>query len=50
MYKIQLLNKIAKVGTDAFNLDKYTIGTEVENPDGIMVRSASMLDMPFGDN
>ncbi len=50
MYKIQLLNKIAKVGTDAFDLDKYTIGTEVENPDGIMVRSASMLDMPFGDN
>ena len=50
MYKIQLLNKIAKVGTNAFDLDKYTIGTEVENPDGIMVRSAVMHDMAFGSN
>ncbi len=47
--KIQLLNKIAKVGTDRFD-SKYEIGEDIENPDAIMVRSAAMHDMAFGDN
>ena len=37
--KILTLNKIAKVGLDRFG-DNYTVGDFVENPDGIMVRSA----------
>jgi len=48
MYKIQLLNKIAKVGTDRFDTAKYEIGTDVSAPDAIMVRSAAMHDMEFG--
>ena len=44
--KIQLLNKIAKVGLDQLG-DAYTIGEDVQNPDGIMVRSAVMHEMEF---
>ena len=39
MYDILTLNKIAKCGTD----------DAVENPDAIMVRSAAMHDMQFGN-
>ena len=46
MFNIKLLNKIAKVGTDVFD-DKYTFGENIDNPDGIMVRSADMLNMEF---
>lgn len=45
--KIQLLNKIAQVGLDELGPD-YTVGENVENPDGILVRSAVMHDMEFG--
>ena len=41
MYKVKTLNKIAKVGLDIFD-DKYTYGDEVENPDGIILRSFNM--------
>ncbi len=45
--KIQLLNKIAAVGLNELG-DAYTVGEEIENPDGIMVRSAVMHEMEFG--
>ena len=45
---IQLLNKIAAVGTDKLDKSVYTVGTDVQNPDAIMVRSAAMHDMEFG--
>ena len=47
MKNILLLNKIAKVGTDNLDPAVYNIGDSVENPMGIMVRSANMLDMEF---
>jgi D-3-phosphoglycerate dehydrogenase len=47
MYKIKCLNKISSVGTDKLG-ENYTFGADVDNPDGILVRSASMLDMEFG--
>ncbi len=47
MQNIQLLNKIAKVGTDKLNPALYNIGEAIESPVGIMVRSANMLDMDF---
>ncbi|MBE6577862.1 MAG: 3-phosphoglycerate dehydrogenase [Ruminococcaceae bacterium] len=50
MKNILCLNKIAKVGTDKLNKAIYNVGTEVENPDAIMVRSAAMHDMTFGEN
>ncbi len=46
--KVQLLNKIAAVGTDCLDKNIYTVGTDVEAPDAIMVRSAAMHDMEFG--
>ena len=49
MYDILTLNKIAKCGTDAFDQAKYTVADAVENPDAIMVRSAAMHDMQFGN-
>ena len=50
MKNIQLLNKIAKCGTDIFDKDFYNVAAETENPDAIMVRSAVMHDMEFGNN
>ena len=43
---IQLLNKIAAVGLNQLD-NSYTVGENVENPDGIMVRSAVMHEMEF---
>ena len=48
--KVQLLNKIAAIGTDKLDKAVYDIAAEMENPDAIMVRSAAMHDMVFGDN
>ena len=50
MKNIQLLNKIAKCGTDIFDKDLYNVAADIENPDAIMVRSAVMHDMEFGDS
>ena len=47
MKNIQLLNKIAKVGTDRLDAALYNVGTDVEAPEGIMVRSAKMHEMTF---
>ena len=43
---IQLLNKIAAVGLEQLD-NNYNVGENVENPDGIMVRSAVMHEMEF---
>ena len=48
MYQIQCLNKISPLGLNRFG-DDYAISTEEQSPDGILVRSASMHDMPFGE-
>ena len=47
MKNILCLNKIAAIGTDKLDKAEYNIGTDVQNPDGIMVRSAAMHDMEF---
>ncbi|MBQ4091489.1 MAG: phosphoglycerate dehydrogenase [Clostridia bacterium] len=47
MKNIKLLNKIAKVGTDRLSPEHFNVGEDVAAPYGIMVRSASMLDMEF---
>ena len=44
MYDILTLNKISKTGLERFT-DEYQYGDAVENPQGIMVRSASMHEM-----
>ncbi|MCM1114866.1 MAG: phosphoglycerate dehydrogenase [Clostridium sp.] len=50
MFNIKTLNKISNVGLDKFDTSKYTYGDNVENPDGIMVRSASMHDMEMPES
>ena len=47
MKNILCLNKIAKIGTDKLDPAVYNVGTEVADPDAIMVRSAAMHDMVF---
>ena len=49
MYKIKTYNKISKTGLSAFD-DKYTIGDEVENADGAIVRSAALHDAEFPES
>ncbi len=50
MKNILCLNKIAAVGTDKLDKNEYKIGTDVEAPDAIMVRSAAMHEMTFAPN
>lgn len=50
MFKVETLNKISPIGLDRFDRTKYTYGTEIENPDAIMVRSASMHEMELPES
>lgn len=50
MYNIKTLNKISDVGLSKFDTTKYTYANEIENPDAIMVRSASMHDMEMPES
>jgi D-3-phosphoglycerate dehydrogenase len=44
-FQILTLNKIAAVGLARFPSDQYVTGTEVAEPDAILVRSHNMLEM-----
>ncbi len=50
MYNIKTLNKISNVGLSKFDTSKYTYADDIENPDAIMVRSASMHDMDMPES
>lgn len=50
MFNIKTLNKISNVGLSKFDTTKYTYGDNIENPDAIMVRSASMHDMEMPES
>ncbi len=50
MFKITVLNKIAPIGWDNLDREKYEISNDLENPDAILVRSANLLDMEFPDS
>ncbi len=47
MKNIKTINKIAKIGLDELDNSLFNISDDIENPDGIMVRSASLHDMEF---
>ena len=47
MYRIKTLNKISSVGLNHMDKNRFMIGDEVENEDGILVRSAKMHDYQF---
>ena len=46
---ILTLNKIAACGTDRLG-GGYTVGDAVENPAGVLVRSAAMHEMAFPES
>ncbi len=50
MFNIQLMNKIASVGTDKFRKDLYNVADNIEKPDGIMVRSADLHSYEMPEN
>ncbi len=50
MKKIKLLNKIASVGTDIFSKKEYSIGSDVDSPEAIMVRSAILHDIELPES
>ena len=50
MKNIKTMNKIAKIGLDELDKNIFNISDDIDNPDGIMVRSASLHDMEFGSD
>lgn len=49
MNKIKLMNKISPVGLDLFG-EQYQVGEDIDDEDGILVRSASLHDYTFNKN
>ena len=47
MFQILTLNKIAAVGLSQLAPERFTAADNIENPDGILVRSAKMHDYAF---
>lgn len=47
MYKIRTYNTIALEGLEKFPRDRYETGSEIAEPDGILVRSAKLHDLKF---
>jgi len=47
MYNIKLVNKIAKVGIDVFDTDKYNVSEDAAEAVALMVRSAKLHDTVF---
>ncbi len=50
MFKIQTLNAISDIIYTQLSAENYTVAKEEPVPDGILVRSAAMHDMPLGEN
>ncbi len=49
MFKYKCMNPIAKIGLNNFT-DQYQAVDNVDDAEGILVRSANMLEMDFSDN
>lgn len=47
MYRIKTLNKISSAGLAHLDPSWFQVGSDVENEDGILVRSADMHEYPF---
>lgn len=50
MYSIKKLNSISPVYHGILPSSDYAVSADIENPDAIIVRSASMHDMPINEN
>ena len=47
MYRIKTMNKISSAGLSHLDPNRFQVGSEIENEDGILVRSAAMHDYEF---
>jgi D-3-phosphoglycerate dehydrogenase len=50
MYHIQTLNNISEKGLKLLPKERFQVSDSLEDPDGILVRSAKMHEMEFGQN
>ena len=50
MFRIKTLNKISNVGLAELDTNRFQVGDDVENEDGILVRSAKMHDYEFPEH
>ena len=50
MYHIKTLNKISPMGLNRFDPEHYVVSDNETNEDGIVVRSAKLLDYQFPSN
>ncbi len=50
MYNIKTLNSISHKGLERFSSALFNVDDEIENCDGILVRSAAMHDMPLSNS
>ncbi len=49
MYNVKTLNKISPVGLSRLG-ENYTVGDDIQNPEAVLVRSASMHDMELPES
>lgn len=47
MYRIKTFNKISPIGLNKFDPERYDVGDNMEREEGIVVRSAKLLDYVF---
>ena len=50
MYRIKTLNKISQAGLGPLDQSRFQVGGDVENEDGVLVRSAPMHDYAFPES
>lgn len=50
MFRIRVLDHVARAGLDRFPPDRYRIGPEVERPDAILLRSTDLRAAPLPDS
>ena len=47
MYQIRTFNRISPIGLSRFPADRYDVREDIDDPSGIVVRSAKLLDYEF---
>ncbi len=50
MYNIKTLNSISPKGIERLSTNTFTVGDDIESPEGILLRSAKMHDMPLDNS
>jgi D-3-phosphoglycerate dehydrogenase len=50
MFKVLTLNNIAAAGLERLPIDRYEVGTEISEPDAVLLRSYDMHSMDIPDS